>query len=257
MERRGKGLPMRDIIFERTPRRIRVEVNSVFVADSTHAMIKIETSIPVYYLPLSDIRRDLLVPTDHTKFCPRKGRARFWSIKVDKHVAENAVWNYPEPLPDSPPIAPYAAFVWDRVNHWYEEDEEIFRHPRNPYKRVDAIRSSRRVQVILCGSVVADTNRAVFLFETGLPTRYYIPREDIRACTFEPSERQTRCPYKGVAAYHSVIIGKQRYPDLVWYYPDPIEECPKIAGLISFFNEKVDAILVDGEIMEKPSTPWS
>jgi uncharacterized protein (DUF427 family) len=248
---------MPPIIFEPTARRIRVEFNKVMIADSTHAMLKIETPIPVYYLPLRDVRHDLLVASDHTKACPRKGQARFWSIRVEDKLAENAVWNYPQPIPSAPPLAPYAAFGWGAVDHWYEEDEEIFRHPRNPYKRVDAIRSSRRVQVIVGGAAVADTRRAVFLFETGLPTRYYIPSEDVRADILDPSERRTRCPYKGVAAYHNATIGNQRYPDLVWYYPDPIDECRKITGLLAFFNEKVDAILVDGEAMDKPITPWS
>jgi uncharacterized protein (DUF427 family) len=245
------------IIFEPTPRRIRVEFNKVMVADSTRAMIKIETPIPVYYLPLSDVRHDVLIPTDHTKICPRKGVARFWSIKVADRVAENAVWNYPEPLAGAPPLAPYAAFGWDLVDHWYEEDEEIFRHPRNPYKRVDAIRSTRHVQVIVGGKVVADTRRAVFLFETGLPTRYYIPGDDVQSDILRPSDRQTRCPYKGIAAYHAVTVGNEQYGDLVWYYPDPIEECRKITGLLAFFNEKIDAILVDGEVMPRPVTPWS
>ena len=74
----------------------------------------------------------------------------------------------------------YCAFYWDRVDHWYEEDEEIFRHPRDPYKRVDAIFSTRPVSVRLGGETVAETVRAHFLFETGMPTRHYIPREDVR-----------------------------------------------------------------------------
>jgi uncharacterized protein (DUF427 family) len=200
---------MQPIIFEPTARRIRIEFDKVMVADSARAMIKIETPIPVYYLPLRDIRHDLLVASDHTKFCARKGQARFWSIKVGERFAENAVWNYPQPLPAAPTLAPYAAFKWDAVDHWYEEDEEIFRHPRNPYKRVDSIRSSRHVQVFVSGVLVADTRRAVFLFETGLPTRYYIPSEDVRPNILEPSETRSRCPYKGVAAYHNAMIGNQ------------------------------------------------
>jgi uncharacterized protein (DUF427 family) len=248
---------MQPIICEPTPRRIRVAFNNIMIADSTRAMIKIETPIPVYYFPLSDLRQDLLFPSAHTKFCPRKGQARFWSIKVGERLAENAVWNYPEPLPGAPPLAHYAAFGWNLVDHWYEEDEEIFVHPRNPYKRVDAIRSSRHVQVVVGGTVVADTRRAVFLFETGLPTRYYIPRADVGADVLGPSELKTRCPYKGIAAYHSVSINGEGLGDLVWYYPDPIEECRKITGLLAFFNEKVEAIMVDGEVMPCPATPWS
>ena len=248
---------MPPIIFEPTARRIRVEVNEVMIADSARAMIEIETPIPVYYLPLSDVRRDLLVPSDHTHFDQRRGHARYWSIGVGARRVENAVWNYPEPLPEAPPLAPYAAFKWDLVDHWYEEDEEIFRHPRNPYKRVDAIRSSRRVEVIVGGATVADTRRAVFLFETGLPTRYYIPRDDVRPDILGPSARHSQCPYKGIAAYHSVTIGGERYGDLVWYYPNPIEECRKITGLLAFFQEKLDAILVDDQVMPRPVTPWS
>src|SRR5262245_44744937 len=213
---------MPPIIFEPTARRIRVEVNKVMIADSARAMIEIETPIPVYYLPLSDVRRDLLVPSDHTRLDQRRGHARYWSIEVGARRVENAVWNYPAPLPGAPPLAPYAAFEWDFIDHWYEEDEEIFRHPRNPYKRVDAIHSSRRVQVVVGGTIVADTRRAVFLFETGLPTRYYIPREDVRPGVLAPSDRQTRCPYKGIAAYHTLMLGSERYTDIVWYYPDPI-----------------------------------
>jgi len=248
---------MPPIIFEPTARRIRVEVNKVMIADSARAMIEIETPIPVYYLPLSDVRRDLLVPSDHTRLDQRRGHARYWSIEVGARRVENAVWNYPAPLPGAPPLAPYAAFEWDFIDHWYEEDEEIFRHPRNPYKRVDAIRSSRRVEVIIGGATVADTRRAVFLFETGLPTRYYIPRDDVRSDILGPSERHTQCPYKGVAAYHSVTIGGEQFGDLVWYYPAPIDECRKITGRLAFFNEKVDAILIDGKVMPRPVTPWS
>ena len=104
---------------------------------------------------------------------------------------------------------------------------------------------------------MADTRRAVFLFETGLPTRYYIPSEDVRSDILGPSERRSQCPYKGVAAYHSVAVNGEPRGDLVWYYPDPIDECRKITGLLAFFNEKVDAILVDGEAMPRPVTPWS
>jgi uncharacterized protein (DUF427 family) len=113
------------------------------------------------------------------------------------------------------------------------------------------------VQVIVDGAVVADTRRAVFLFETGLPTRYYIPRADVRSDVLGASELKTRCPYKGIAAYHNVTVKGDRHDGLVWYYSDPIEEIRKITGLLSFFNEKVDAIMVDGETMPQPVTPWS
>ena len=137
------------------------------------------------------------------------------------------------------------------MDQWFEEDEEIFVHPRDPHTRVDALRSSRHVRVVMAGETVAETTRPVLLFETGLPTRYYIPPEDVRLDLLEPSGAGTRCPYKGVASYHSVRVGGELVADVVWHYPFPIPECPKIEGLLAFYNERVD-LYVDGELQERP-----
>ena len=156
------------------------------------------------------------------------------------------MWGYPDPFEEVAALADFVAFYWDRVDGWYEEDEEIFVHPRDPYKRVDVIHSSRPVQIIVGGETVAETRRARFLFETRLPTRYYIPPEDVRMDLLVPSEKTTACPYKGRARYYSVKIGDRVWEDLVWSYPEPIAECPKIKGYLCFFNEHVDEIRVDG-----------
>jgi uncharacterized protein (DUF427 family) len=161
------------------------------------------------------------------------------------------------PFAEVAPISDYVAFYWDRVDHWYEEDDEIFVHARDPYKRVDVVNSSRRVQVIVGGEIVADTTRARFLFETRLPTRYYIPPEDVRRDLLVASEKVTACPYKGTARYWSVGVGERVFPDIVWSYPEPIPECPKIKGYLCFFNEHVDEIRLDDAALEKPLTPWS
>jgi uncharacterized protein (DUF427 family) len=118
------------------------------------------------------------------------------------------------------------------------------------------LQSSRHLKVRVNGEVVAETERPKILFETGLPPRYYIPPEDVRMDLLEGSEKTTRCPYKGVASYYSVEAGGERVEDLVWYYPEPIPEAPKIRGLLCFFNEKVD-LEVDGEAQERPRTQWS
>ena len=151
----------------------------------------------------------------------------------------------------------YCAFYWDRVDHWFEEDEEIFVHPRDPYKRVDTTPSSREVRVVLGGETVANSTRAMFLFETGLPTRYYLPREDVRMDLLEPSETETACPYKGTSIFWSAEIWGQRFDDIVWSYPDPVPECPKIRDLLCFYNEIVDGIYVDGVEVKKPETKWT
>ena len=167
------------------------------------------------------------------------------------------MWAYEDPIPASEVIKGYVAFYWNRVDRWFEEDEEVFVHPRDPYKRVDVLSSSRRVEVIVGGETVADTTRPRLLFETGLPTRYYIPPEDVRMDRLAGTGTQTRCPYKGVARYWSVRVGEEVFEDVVWSYPEPIAECPAIRGLLCFFNERVEAIRVDGEAEPKPETRWS
>lgn len=246
------------ITFERSPRRVRVMFNGIYVADSTNAHLLFETRhLPVYYFPRGDVRMDLMAPTEHHTFCPYKGTASYWTVAVGDRRSENAVWGYPDPFAEVAAIGEFVAFYWDRVDHWYEEDDEIFVHPRDPYKRVDVVDSSRPVRVVLGGETIAETRRARFLFETRLPTRYYIPPEDVRMDLLVPSDKTTRCPYKGQARYWSARIGERVFPDIVWSYPEPIPECPKIKGYLCFFNEQVDAILVDGIEMPRPLTPWS
>jgi uncharacterized protein (DUF427 family) len=246
------------ILFEHSPRRVRVGFAGETIADSTDAHLLFETRhLPVYYFPRADVRMDLLTATDHHTFCPYKGTASYWTIKAGGRVAENAVWGYPDPFTEVSQIGDFVAFYWNRVDHWYEEDEEIFVHPRDPYKRVDVLQSSRWVLVIVAGETVAETRRARFLFETRLPTRYYIPPEDVRRELLVSSDKKTACPYKGQARYYSVKIGDKLFEDLVWYYPDPIAECAKIKGYLCFYNEQVDEIRVDGAAVPRPLTPWS
>jgi uncharacterized protein (DUF427 family) len=135
------------------------------------------------------------------------------------------------------------------IDAWYEEDEQVFVHPRDPYHRVDILQSSRRVRVSVGGEVIAETQRPIVLFETGLPPRYYIPPEDVRVDMLVESGESTCCPYKGVASYWSVEAGGERVENLIWYYSEPIPEAAKIKGLLAFFNEKVD-LEVDDEIQE-------
>ena len=246
------------ITFEPSPRRVRVKFNGATVADSINAHLLFETRhLPVYYLPPADIRMDLMTPTAHQTFCPYKGDASYWSVSAGGKTAENAAWSYRVPFAEVAAIKDYVAFYWNLMEAWYEEDDEIFVHPRDPYKRVDVVNSSRPVRVILGGDTIADTRRARFLFETRLPTRYYIPADDVRVDLLVASEKTTQCPYKGKARYYSARIGDRIFEVIVWTYPDPIPECPKIKNYLCFFNEHVDAILVDGVAMPHPVTPWS
>jgi uncharacterized protein (DUF427 family) len=242
---------------ETNARRVRVLVSGRFVADSTRTVYLFEQGhLPIYYFPRADVRFDLLEGSTTTTHCPRKGDASYWSIVIDGDRRPDAVWGYPDPIPECPDIGDYVAFYWDRVDAWFEEDDEVFKHARDPYHRVDVLQSSRHVQVVIDGVVVADSHRPRLLFETGLPVRYYLPKLDVRLDVLRPSTLTTVCPYKGVAHYYSVVVGPTEVRDIVWYYPSPIPEAPKIENYLCFFNEKVD-LIVDGELQERPVTPWS
>jgi uncharacterized protein (DUF427 family) len=149
-------------------------------------------------------------------------------------------------------LAGYVQVEWNAVDRWLEEDEEVVGHPRDPFHRIDIRQSSRHVVVTLDGEVVAETRRPTLLFETGLPVRHYIPREDVRLDVLGGSDKRTTCAYKGHASY----FGTGTHPDIAWTYPEPLSDAEQIRGLIAFFNERAD-ITVDGEQQERPTTQWS
>jgi len=236
------------IKIDKNPRWIRVKFNGEIIANSKNVLTLHERGqLPVYYFPEKDIHKKFLVPTEKSSHCPLKGNARYWSIKVGDQLTENAVWCYENPILESKGIKGYFAFYWDNVDNWFEEEEEIYVHPRDPYKRVDAIESSRHIKVVLNGKTIAESNKPVIVFETGTPVRYYLPVQDVLKEFLEPSNTSTRCPYKGIATYWNVKIDGNEFEDIVWSYENPIPEIQKIAEFLSFYNERVD-IYVDGEL---------
>src|SRR5262249_9212188 len=148
-------------------------------------------------------------------------------------------------------------FDWDALDAWYEEDEQIFVHPRSPYSRADALRSSRQVRVELDGVILAESSAPVMVFETGLPTRYYLDRIDVHFDHLVHTDTVTACPYKGrTSDYWSVRIGDAIHRDLAWSYDFPTRQLAPIAGMIAFYNERLDIIL-DEMLLERPKTPFS
>jgi uncharacterized protein (DUF427 family) len=248
--------PGRALYLEPSPKRIRVEVGGEIVADSIHAMMLHESGQqPIYYFPADDVRADLIEPSDRHTHCPKKGDASYYTIRVGDHVVESGAWYYPEPIEGAPPIKDLIAFYFNRMDRWFEEGEEIVAHPRDPYHRIDVLRSDRHIRVSLDGERLADSHRALALFESNLPTRWYLPREDVVA-ELGPSDTITRCPYKGNASYHSVRLSAgETATDLIWTYAEPLPEVGRITGLLCFFNEKVD-IELDGELQQRPESPW-
>ena len=220
---------------EPTPRWVRVRSGDEWVADSRRALLLAwygPGMLPTYCIPAEDVRTDLL---------PALGDAAIELHDLPAPIAAaNGMWT----------------FTWDGRVHWFEEAMEVFVHAKDTSKRVDVVPSERHIRVEVAGELVAESRRPHALFETTLPTRWYLPPEDVRMDLCEPSGTVTRCPYKGTARYWSVRAGGQLHRDLAWSYPDPIPENPRIAGLISFFNERVD-LTVDGELQGRPHTPWS
>jgi uncharacterized protein (DUF427 family) len=243
--------PKHRILFEPHPRRVRALFAGRTVLDTTRGHLLHESNLlPVLYVPIEDLDASLLEPTDHSTHCPFKGDASYWSLRVGDRVAENAVWTYREPLEAAPWLRGYAALYWNRVDTWLEEDDEVRGHLRDPYHRVDARPSSRRVQVVSGDAVLAESERPVLLFETGLPIRAYLPREDVRA-ELEPSDKRTHCPYKGDASYWSPRLEDGTVlTDAIWCYEaeDLLPDGPPaIAGLVAFLHDDVEVRILEPE----------
>jgi uncharacterized protein (DUF427 family) len=207
-------------------KRIRAYLGGEAVADTTSPMLVWEIRYyPAYYFPAADVRTDLLRPEHYEEGAGEKLRGL---IRLE----------------------------WDAMDAWFEEDEEVFTHPRDPHTRVDILRSSRHVRVEVDGETIAESTSPTLLFETGLPVRYYLPKTHVRMDLLTPTDSVTRCPYKGQAEWWSVRGGEGVREDLAWSYRTPLPESQKVAGLVSFYNEKVD-LYVDGVLQGRPKTKFS
>jgi uncharacterized protein (DUF427 family) len=237
MEARGK------VRVEHSAKRVRAYLHGQLVADTVRPLLVWEVPyFPMYYIPEADVRAEL-VPTGETQHSPSRGTAELLDVDTGSGKAPGAARRYR----DSPfeELRTAVRLDWDAMDEWLEEDEPVYTHPRDPYTRVDILASSRHVRVELDGVVLAESRSPRLLFETGLPTRYYLPLSDVRRDLLRPSATQTHCPYKGTAGYWSVEVNGQTYEDLVWIYRTPLPECQKIAGLACFYTEKVN-LFVEG-----------
>jgi uncharacterized protein (DUF427 family) len=237
---------------EPVPRRVRAVLAGETVVDTTNAHYVWEwPAYPQYYIPLTDVRADALVDEGAMEETAR-GDVALFALKVgDQHRPQAARILHAAKVGG---LDETVRFEWSAFDAWYEEDEQVFVHPRNPYTRVDVLRSTRPLRVESKGVVLAETASPVLLFETGLPTRYYVNRTDVDFAHLVPSDTVTQCPYKGVTTgYWSADVGGALHPDVAWTYDYPLREVLPIAGLIAFYNEKVDLFL-GGEKLERPHT---
>lgn len=241
---------------------VRAFVGDTAVVDSRTPTLFYEDAFPVpgYAFADQDVRLDLLRPTAEPPplkpfFYLPKGQVRQWyDLEVNGRHIQHAAWRR-----DDPAIADRLVFSWQPgvLDRWMEEEEVAIEHPRDPHKRVEAIASSRHVQISLDGGLVlADSRRPVLLFETHLPTRYYVPRSDVRFDALEPSSNRSRCPYKGATDDYWSVRDRADAQDVAWSYASPFPAVAKVAGLVAFYNEMVD-IAVDGVLQERPVTIFS
>jgi uncharacterized protein (DUF427 family) len=229
--------PKHRIAFTDFPRRLRAEIGGETVIDTRAAKLLHETAILArLYVPLADVRADLLRPSDTASHCPFKGDATYRSIAVGDQVSEDALWVYEDPNSETPWLKGYAGVYEDRFDRWLDEDEEISGHVRDPFHRVDARASSRHVRVTgPGGEVLAESEHPLVVSETGIPNRFYIPRSDVRAELERSEKDQTVCPYKGWATYWSAPGA----PDIAWSYDEPLDGVAALAGHVSFDGEGI------------------
>lgn len=235
---------------ERSPKRVRVLLAGRPVADTAAPALVWERPPPTYYVPVADVLAEL-VPTGEVRRTPL-GAATVYDVTLGGRSAAGAALRYL----DSPELGDLVRLEWDAMDEWLEEDEPVYVHPRDPYSRVDVLASSRHVVVSVDGVTLADSRQPRMLFETGLPPRHYLPMADVRLELLRPSPTRTACPYKGTASYWTVDTGVAVHEDLAWTYRAPLPESQKIAGLICFYDEKVD-VVVDGVARERPVSPFS
>jgi uncharacterized protein (DUF427 family) len=259
---------LRGGLHEPTAKRIRIEHGGRTVAETDRALLVWEPRrvVPSYAVPIEDLTLDL-VPATEPADAPDPGRfpvlhpgipfavhtaqGESLTVRTARGDLEHAAFRPVDPDLDGYVILDFRAF-----DSWYEEDERIVAHPQDPFKRISVRPSSRLVRIEVDGQVLAESQRARLLFETGLPTRYYMPWQDLRNERLIPSDRHTYCAYKGRATYWSVDLDGRVLKNLVWTYKQPLHDALPVRDLLAFYNERVD-IVVDGVREERPVTIFS
>ncbi len=240
---------------EQGAKRVRAYLGGELIADTTRPLYVWERPYyPAYYFPAADVRGELLEEHGSESHSPSRGDARILTVRTRTRKAPGAALHYVEsPIEE---LEDTIRLDWDAMDAWFEEDEEVFTHPRDPYTRVDILPSSRHVRVEVDGVTIAESRSPRVLFETGLPPRYYLPKTHVRMDLLARTGTVSHCPYKGQAEYWSVRAGDVVHEDLAWSYPTPLPESERIAGLVTFYNEKVD-LDVDGVRLERPTTKFA
>ena len=250
-----RGKTVRGIRLEPSAKRVRAYLGGEVVLDSAAPMLVWEgPHYPVYYFPLAHVRGELRREEGSPHHSPSRGDGTLFTVAAGGREVPGAAMRYEgSPIEE---LRELVRFEWDAMDAWFEEDEEVFTHARDPYTRVDILPSSRHVRVDVGGVTVAESSSPRLLFETGLPVRYYLPRTHTRMDLLELTDTVTHCPYKGAAQSWSLRIDGELHERMAWSYPTPLPESQRIAGLMCFYNEKID-LFVDGVEQERPVTKFS
>ena len=223
------------------PRRVRATFGDRVVLDTRRGRLLHESNLlPVLYVPRDDVDEAVLEPSDLRTHCPFKGDAWYWSIVAGDRRADDAVWGYPDPIRGAAWLAGSVAFTWGALDAWFDEDEEVRGHLRDPYHRVDVRRSSAHVTVRRGDVVLAESRRPLVVSETGLANRWYLPAGDVGA-PLTSSTTRTHCPYKGDASYW----GLPDLADVAWSYDAPFDGTTALVGHVCFDGDGI-TVEVDG-----------
>ncbi len=234
-----------------SPKRIRAFLGGECVVDSVNAKLLRRAGPPQYFFDKADCRPGALVETKES-VTDRVGTFVKFDVHSGSNVAKDGAFEYQETAKEFQFLLGFVSFRWPSMTAWFEEDEEVFVHARDPFKRIEAVSSLRQVQIIHNGQHLAESRSSVLLIEPGHPLRYYLPKHDVTMDAFVPSETISMCPYKGQANYYSLQTLRGFVSDIAWVYRYPIPEASKVAGMMCFYNEKVDSIVVDGQEIPKP-----
>jgi uncharacterized protein (DUF427 family) len=254
------GGALNSLRYEPTAKRLRASLDGHPVADTSAGLLVWEPRriVPTYAVPAGDVRASLSPGDDRAHasarpvldptipFAVHTSAGTSFDVLTDAHAAPSAAFT-----PDDPALAQYVLLDFNAFD-WREEDEPVVSHPHDPFHRIDTLRSDRHVRIELDGRLLAESSRAVLLFETLLPVRFYLPRDDITV-ELDDSDTVTYCAYKGRASYFSLPDGPS---DICWMYRDPLTDAEPVRDRFAFFDERVD-VVVDARRAERPVTPWS
>jgi uncharacterized protein (DUF427 family) len=201
-----------------------------------------------WYFPIEDVSNGALETAERGKRDPHKGPLLHYNVRCGDRFEGNAAWQYPDPPPEARVLAGLISFHFDKLDEWFEEEERILGHPRDPYHRFDCRPSSDRIAVRVRGETVAETQHGVKLFETSSVVRIYVPMDDVRADVLTPSKTRSFCPYKGEAAYFDVHAGGHTVKDGAWTLPEPLGEANVCLNHVSFWRGDTE-IYADGELV--------